>query len=77
MVFKSLLAGLTLLLSGCKPLPGAVCYGKANLGGVETTIPIYAVKKEGTYTLYLAGYQYNWRWVRAGAFDKVSCTEMM
>ncbi|EEN3595160.1 hypothetical protein DAY62_23450 [Salmonella enterica subsp. enterica serovar Enteritidis] len=70
---KGLLLGLSILLTGCQTLPEPVCYGKATIGGAETTIPIYAVKKEGNYTLYRAGHQYNWRWVGIGAFDKTTC----
>ena len=61
-MYKCVLAVL-ILLSGCKSLPTPLCHGKAYLGGEETIMPIYGIKKSGKYKLYHAGHHYNWRWV--------------
>lgn len=68
-----LLLGVTLTLSACQKLPEPVCYGKAMVGGSSTSVPIYAIKKEGKYTLYRAGSIFNWRWVGQGAFTSINC----
>lgn len=52
---------VVLSLTGCQKLPTPICYGEAIIGGQETVIPIYAVKKVNDYTLYKAGSIYNWR----------------
>ncbi|AFS74404.1 hypothetical protein NKK09_004536 [Escherichia coli] len=75
-MYKCVLAVL-ILLSGCKSLPTPLCHGKAYLGGEETIMPIYGIKKSGKYKLYHAGHHYNWRWVGAGAFDSTTCSQIM
>jgi hypothetical protein len=65
--------GIAFAVTGCQKLPDPVCHGKAIVGGVVTTVPIYAVKKEGNYTKYKAGSVFNWRWVGRGAFTTMDC----
>lgn len=36
---------VVLSLTGCQKLPTPICYGEAIIGGQETVIPIYAVKR--------------------------------
>ncbi|WP_240502711.1 phage exclusion lipoprotein Cor [Enterobacter roggenkampii] len=48
------------------------CLFAPSVGGVDTGVPIYAIKKEGHYTLYRAGSVFNWRWVGSGAFTSLS-----
>lgn len=67
-----LIMATALTLTACQKLPEPVCYGQAFVGGVETQVPIYALKKEGHYTLYRAGSVFNWRWVGSGAFTSLS-----
>jgi hypothetical protein len=62
-----------IVLTGCETLPEPICYGQAMIGGQETTVPIYDVKKVGNYTQYRAGAVYSWRYVGVGAFSKTDC----
>lgn len=61
------------LLSGCQSLPDASCSGTALIGGKETTVPIYGVRKVASQTQYKAGYPFNWQWVGKNNFTYTTC----
>lgn len=46
---------VVLSLTGCQKLPTPICYGEAIIGGQETVIPIYAVKKSERLYLIQSG----------------------
>lgn len=74
---KKIIFGLSVVLSlsACTKLPPPICYGKAMVGGMETEVPIYAMKKENQRTLYRSGSVFNWQWVGQGAFTSVNCPQ--
>ncbi|MGS6260915.1 phage exclusion lipoprotein Cor [Enterobacter hormaechei] len=67
---------VAVLLSGCagvieKLQP--VCTGTAVIGGQESSVQIYGVRKQNKQTQYLAGYPFNWSSVRANTFTSTTC----
>ncbi|HGC1887723.1 TPA: cor protein, partial [Escherichia coli] len=50
-----------------------VCSGTAIVGGQETTVQIYGVRKQNNQTQYRAGYPFSWRWVSANTFTETTC----
>lgn len=67
---------VAVLLSGCagvieKQQP--VCTGTALVGGQESSVQIYGVRKQNNQTQYHAGYPFNWSWVSANTFTSTTC----
>ena len=65
-----------LLVSGCSGFfekQEPVCEGVALLSGKETTLQIYAIRKQANQTQYKAGYPFNWQWVSKNNFSRTSC----
>lgn len=70
------LPGGRVLLSGCagvieKQQP--LCTGTALVGGQESSVQIYGVRKQNNQTQYRAGYPFNWSWVSANTFTSTTC----
>ncbi|MGC8400459.1 phage exclusion lipoprotein Cor [Enterobacter mori] len=68
----------SLALSGCvgvleKQEP--ICSGVAVVGGQDTTVQIYGVRKVVEQTQYKAGYPFNWQWVAANNFKTTTCAK--
>lgn len=73
-----LLALFAISLSGCsglieKQLP--ICSATALIGGQETTVNIYGVRKTNNQTQYRAGEPFGWHWVSKTNFTKTTCTK--
>ncbi|MDF7657647.1 cor protein [Erwiniaceae bacterium L1_54_6] len=62
-----------LAASGCQTLPLQQCTGTAMIGGQETTVPIYGVRKVANQTQFWAGNPFGWKWVSANNFAKSTC----
>ena len=65
-----------LMLSGCAGVlekQDPICSGTAIVGGQETTVQIYGVRKQNNQTQYRAGYPFNWRWLAANNFKTTTC----
>lgn len=67
----SLVAGCAGVLEKQEP----VCTAQAVVGGQDTTIQIYGVRKVANQTQYRAGYPFNWQWVSKSAFTSSTCTK--
>ncbi|HDG1667070.1 TPA: cor protein [Kluyvera ascorbata F0526] len=66
----------TLMLSGCAGVlekQEPICSGVAMVGGQETMIQIYGIRKVVEQTQYRAGYPFNWQWVAANNFKTTTC----
>ncbi|MGM8646499.1 cor protein [Enterobacter hormaechei] len=50
-----------------------VCTGTALVGGQESSVQIYGVRKQNNQTQYRAGYPFNWSWVSANTFTSTTC----
>lgn len=64
------------LVSGCSGVlekQQPICSGTAMIGGQETTVQIYGVRKIVEQTQYRAGYPFNWKWVSANNFTRTTC----
>nr|WP_134876087.1 cor protein [Escherichia coli] len=63
------------MLTGCAGVEKQepVCSGTAIVGGQETTVQIYGVRKQNNQTQYRAGYPFSWRWVSANTFTETTC----
>ncbi|HGG8805289.1 TPA: cor protein [Enterobacter hormaechei subsp. hoffmannii] len=64
------------LLAGCAGImekQEPICEGVAMLGGQDTTVQIYGVRKVANQTQYRAGYPFNWSWVSANTFTSITC----
>ncbi|MBC3945830.1 cor protein [Erwinia persicina] len=75
-MFKSTLLLCLFLLSGCSGIlekQEPVCEGVALLSGKETTVQIYAVRKQQSQTQYKAGYPFNWQWISKNNFTRTTC----
>jgi len=64
---------MALLMSGCQTLPPQQCSATANIGGQETTVAIYGIRKQANQTQYYAGNPFNWRWVSKNNFISSTC----
>ncbi|MCW4971437.1 cor protein [Enterobacter hormaechei] len=67
---------LAFLLSGCAGVierQHPVCSGIALVGGHESSVQIYGVRKQNNQTQYRAGYPFNWNWVSANTFTSTTC----
>lgn len=51
-----------------------VCTGTALIGGKESAVNIYKVRKVAGQTQYKAGYPFNWQWVGKNNFIRTTCT---
>lgn len=51
-----------------------VCTGVAFIGGQESSVNIYKVRKVAGQTQYKAGYPFNWQWVGKNNFIRTTCT---
>ncbi|RCG81272.1 hypothetical protein CSB66_2082 [Enterobacter hormaechei] len=45
------------------------------VGGQETTVQIYGIRKVVEQTQYRAGYPFNWQWVAANNFKSNTCSK--
>jgi len=74
---KAIIAiGFLFLLSGCSGMlekQSPVCTGTALVGGQETDVQIYSIRKQNNQTLYRAGYPFNWQWVGKNNFISTTC----
>ncbi|MXR83823.1 cor protein, partial [Enterobacter hormaechei] len=60
------------LLAGCAGImekQEPICEAVAMLGGQDTTVQIYGVRKVANQTQYRAGYPFNWQWVSKNNFS--------
>lgn len=57
------LAGVLTGCSGVLEKQQPVCSGTALIGGQETSVKIYGVRKVASQTQYKAGDPFGWRWV--------------
>lgn len=64
---------MALLISGCETLPQKQCSAIANIGGQETTVAIYGVRKQVHQTQYYAGNPFGWKWVSKNNFISSTC----
>lgn len=65
-----------ILVSGCAGVlekQEPICTAQAMVGGQDTTIQIYGVRKVANQTQYRAGYPFNWQWVSANNFHSDTC----
>ena len=68
--------GLAALVSGCSGIldkQQPVCSGTALIGGQETPVQIYGVRKVVNQTQYQAGDPFGWRWVGKTNFIRTTC----
>lgn len=75
-MFKSAFLLCLFFLSGCSGIlekQEPVCEGVALLSGKETTVQIYAVRKQQGQTQYKAGYPFNWQWISKNNFTRTTC----
>ncbi|EOC1313833.1 cor protein [Cronobacter turicensis] len=71
-----LLVALSAIVSGCAGIvekQDPECSGLAMVGGQETTVQIYGVRKMANQTQYRAGYPFNWQWVGKNTFISTTC----
>jgi len=64
-----------IVVAGCQSLPPPVCTAIANIGGQETTVSIYGVRKQANQTQYYAGAPFGWKWVSATNFTSSTCSK--
>lgn len=65
-----------LALSACTGIlerQSSVCTATAMIGGQETSVSIYGVRKVANQTQYQAGYPFNWKWVSKTNFIRTTC----
>lgn len=68
---------LSFLLAGCSGIlekQEPVCQGTALIGGQETTVQIYGVRKVADQTQFKAGDPFGWRWVGVNNFSNNNCS---
>lgn len=51
-----------------------ICTGTVLIGGQESSVNIYKVRKVAGQTQYKAGYPFNWQWVGKNNFIRTTCT---
>lgn len=71
LIFSAILA-----LSACSGIlerQSPVCAATAMIGGQETSVSIYGVRKIANQTQYQAGYPFNWKWVSITNFTSTTC----
>ncbi|HAU4329628.1 cor protein [Citrobacter freundii] len=67
-----------ILVAGCAGIlekQEPICSGMAVVGGQDTTVQIYGVRKVVEQTQYRAGYPFNWQWVAANNFKTTTCAK--
>jgi hypothetical protein len=67
-----------ILLAGCSGVlekQQPICTGTALVGGQETGVQIYGVRKQANQTLYRAGYPFGWHWVGKNNFISTTCAD--
>lgn len=62
-----------LFVSGCQTLPPVQCTATASIGGQDTTVQIYGVRKQANQTQYYAGNPFGWKWVSINNFTQSTC----
>ncbi|MBW1213666.1 phage exclusion lipoprotein Cor [Pantoea allii] len=62
-----------LFISGCQTLPPVQCTATASIGGQDTTVQIYGVRKQANQTQYYAGNPFGWKWVSKTNFTQSTC----
>ena len=70
--------GISSVLSGCAGLldkQDPICSGVAMVGGQETTVQIYGIRKVVEQTQYRAGYPFDWQWVASNNFKSNTCSK--
>ncbi|EJF31680.1 MULTISPECIES: hypothetical protein [Enterobacteriaceae] len=75
-VIKLLAISSVMYLSGCAGLiekQEPICTAQANIGGTETAVQIYGVRKTAGQTQYKVGYPFNWKWVSKSNFTASTC----
>lgn len=75
-LIKLLTISSVIYLSGCAGLiekQDPICTAQANIGGSETIVQIYGVRKVANQTQYKAGYPFNWKWVSKTNFTISTC----
>ncbi|TQC75523.1 phage exclusion lipoprotein Cor [Pantoea dispersa] len=70
---KIILIAAVSLISACQTVPPPKCNAIAKIGGQDTTVPIYAVRKQANQTQYYAGNPFGWKWVSANNFVSSTC----
>lgn len=50
-----------------------VCEATVKIGGQESFVQVYAVRKVAGQTEYKSGYPFNWRWVNKSNFTSSTC----
>jgi len=68
-----LLSAVAMILSGCQSLPPQQCAATARIGGMDTEVPIYGVRKQANQTQFYAGSPFGWKWVSKNNFTKSTC----
>lgn len=66
-------SGIALGCAGVIEKQQPVCTGTALVGGQESSVQIYGVRKQNNQTQYRAGYPFNWSWVSANTFTSTTC----
>ena len=51
-----------------------ICTGTVLIGGQESTVNIYKIRKIAGQTQYRAGYPFNWQWVGKNNFIRTTCS---
>lgn len=67
---------LIMTVTGCSGVlekQQPVCSGIALVGGQETSVQIYGVRKIGNQTQYKAGEPFGWHWVSKTNFTSTMC----
>lgn len=75
-IIKLLAISSVIYLSGCSGFiekQEPICTAQANIGGTDTTVQIYGVRKVANQTQYKAGYPFNWKWVSKTNFTSNTC----
>ncbi|MDJ0030353.1 phage exclusion lipoprotein Cor [Pantoea ananatis] len=62
-----------LFISGCQTLPPVQCAATASIGGQDTPVQIYGVRKQANQTQYYAGNPFGWKWVSKNNFTHSTC----
>nr|DAI68125.1 MAG TPA: TRAF PROTEIN, TRAO PROTEIN, TRAN ADHESION, BACTERIAL SECRETION.5A [Caudoviricetes sp.] len=70
---KLVIIAAIVFLSGCQSLPPVQCSATARVGGQDTDVAIYGVRKQANQTQYYAGSPFGWKWVSKNNFTKSTC----
>ncbi|EJL90206.1 hypothetical protein [Pantoea sp. GM01] len=70
---KIIVIALGMLAVGCQSLPPQQCIANAKIGGQDTKVSIYGVRKQANQTQYYAGNPFGWKWVSANNFTSSTC----